>query len=147
MVVLRSLAQGPPASGPTGGPRGRSGGRSRFPDLRDCLRACHRYRGASSQEAEVLVEDIAETTLKRYQLQFKCLIRHGVRTGVIPNRVTPTGLSEVPIWRWLALVKAFTLTCEPCWSRGAVEPWSTVEPCSTGVRRAAPISHSPSSEV
>ena len=75
MVVLRSLAQGPPASGPTGGPRGRSGGRSRLPDLRDCLRACHRYCGASSQEAEVLVGYIADSTLKRYRLPFKCLIQ------------------------------------------------------------------------
>ena len=86
--------------------------RSKFLGLWRCLLACHRYCGATRQEAEVLVVDVADTTLKRYQRPFKLLIRHGIRTGVPPTRLTPAELSEVPIFRWAALVKAFALTCQ-----------------------------------
>ena len=82
-----------------------------FPDLQCCLLACHRWRGATRQEAEVLVGDITTTTLQRYQVPFKVLIRHGVRTGVLPTRITAAQLADIPIFRWDALVKAFAVTC------------------------------------
>ena len=55
--------------------------------------------------------DVADTALQRYQQPFKFLIRHSVRTGVPPTRLTPPELPEVPIFRWAALVKAFAFTC------------------------------------
>ena len=52
---------------------------------------------------------VAPTTLQSYQVPFKLLIRHGVRTGVLPTRITPAQFADIPIFRWAALIKAFAV--------------------------------------
>ena len=55
------------------------------------------------------MSDIAPSTLQRYQVPFKLLICHGVRTGVLPACITPAKLADIPIFRWAALIKAFAV--------------------------------------
>ena len=52
---------------------------------------------------------IAPTTLQSYQAAFKLIIRHGVRTGVLPARLTVAQFADIPIFRWAALIKAFAV--------------------------------------
>ena len=52
---------------------------------------------------------IAPTTLQSYQAAFKLFIRHGCRTGVLPARLTVAQFAEIPIFRWAALIKSFSI--------------------------------------
>ena len=42
-------------------------------------------------------------------MPFKLLIRHGVRTGVPPMRITPAQFADIHIFRLAALIKAFAV--------------------------------------
>ena len=54
-----------------------------------------------------MTNDISDETLKRYQQPYKKFNRFGVRSGVLPSRLTPAELFSIPLWRWAALIKAF----------------------------------------